>query len=578
MIVRALQVVTYFAALLVLAGGSLAEEANESPSPSEEMPSAEEEAAAKEAAILASSLESLRALCDSIDSKETEISSIEEAISGAESEPEKEPLIEQSKRLRLELEELESQFEVVASAGVDVSLFEDAESEPVDLQTELVKLLQPLVDEAKKVTEASREIEELKADLIKYGERKDVANRAIGELEKVLGETSADAEEDEQVRERITNKTLKVWRGRLKEADNQFTVTSHQLETKSANQRPLLETTREMALKFFRSRGVNLLFGIAAFFAVYGFLRFIYRQLQRFVLSKRGGRTFGGRLLDVLYQIFVFIAALFAMIMVFYIANDLVLLGLTLLFVAGISWGGAKFLPGYLEQVRLMLNLGPVKERERLVFDGLPWRLDTLNFQCLLVNPALDGGTLRLPVKSLIGMYSRPCVEDESWFPCSTGDWVKLESGPCGKVLWQTMEMVCVEPLGKAPITFQTADFLQRNPQNLTGGFRISTEFGIDYKHQTESTTTIPRLMEESLRRDLSEIIDTEWIHHIGVEIGEAAASSINYEIDVDVSGEAASSYETVERALTKILIDACNENGWSIPFTQIQLHQASNG
>ena len=81
--------------------------------------------------------------------------------------------------------------------------------------------------------------------------------------------------------------------------------------------------------------------------------------------------------------------------------------------------------------------------------------------------------------------------------------------------------------------------------------------------------------MEESIREGLSQIAKPEWILSVSVEIEEAAASSINYEIDVDVSGEAASSYETIERALTKILIDACNKNHWSIPFTQIKVHNA---
>ena len=152
---------------------------------------------------------------------------------------------------------------------------------------------------------------------------------------------------------------------------------------------------------------------------------------------------------------------------------------------------------------------------------------------------------------------------------------MKLDQGACGKVLWQTMEMVCLEPLGKAPVTYQTADFLRLNPQNLSNGFRISTTFGIDYRHQSDSTTTIPQLMEKYLREGLAKVANPEWIRTIEVEIDEAAASSINYDIDVDVSGEASPYYEAIERALTKILINACNENKWSIPFTQLTLHQA---
>ncbi len=537
------------------------------------------------------SLESLQALGASILSKNDEITALEEAINAIEIEAQKEPLLEKSKQLQTELTELELQFETVAGGGVDLTIFQDAQPEPVELQKELIKLLQPIIDEAKKATETPREIERLRAEIAKFEERKALAETALETLRAIETEAAAQSK-DEEVNAANENenadenekfdvltgvrKAKEAWETRRDEAENQLTVTTHQLQTKEANQQPFIDSTREMVLRFFRSRGMNLLLGLSAFFLVYGGLRFIYRQAQRIAILKRGGRTFGGRLIDVLYQIFVFIAALFAMVMVFYLTHDLVLLGFTLLFVAGVSWGGVRFLPGYLEQVRLMLNLGPAREDERLVMDGLPWRIDSLNFQSVLVNPALEGGELRLPVKSLIGMYSRPCVENERWFPCEVGDWVRLENGDgCGKVICQTMEMVCLEPLGKAPVTYQTAEFLKLNPQNLSHGFRISTTFGIDYRHQEDSTTTIPNRMRQALTEGLTAYIEPEHLRNVEVDLLEAAASSINYDIDVDVSGEAAPHYETLERALTKLLIEACNANGWSIPFTQITLHQA---
>jgi hypothetical protein len=30
-----------------------------------------------------------------------------------------------------------------------------------------------------------------------------------------------------------------------------------------------------------------------------------------------------------------------------------------------------------------------------------------------------------------------------------------------------------------------------------------------------------------------------------------------------------------IRHAIQRILVDACNDNGWEIPFTQITLHQA---
>jgi hypothetical protein len=61
----------------------------------------------------------------------------------------------------------------------------------------------------------------------------------------------------------------------------------------------------------------------------------------------------------------------------------------------------------------------------------------------------------------------------------------------------------------------------------------------------------------------------------LDVKFLSAAASSLDYELSADMTGESAARYRDVVRALPRIAVDACNEYGWVIPFTQITLHQA---
>jgi small-conductance mechanosensitive channel len=65
-------------------------------------------------------------------------------------------------------------------------------------------------------------------------------------------------------------------------------------------------------------------------------------------------------------------------------------------------------------------------------------------------------------------------------------------------------------------------------------------------------------------------------VENILVEFQEAASSSLNYLIYVNMKGEAADSYYTLGRLLQRICVDTCNEHGWVIPFEQLTVHAGS--
>ena len=267
--------------------------------------------------------------------------------------------------------------------------------------------------------------------------------------------------------------------------------------------------------------------------------------------------------------------AVVAVVVVFYVRGDWLLLALSIVAILGVLWASKQALPPYLEQMRLILNLGPVRQGERLVYQGVPWRVDKLNFYCEFSNPELSGAVLRLPVRDVMPLHSRPAPVKEPWFPTHLDDWVVLGDGTYGKVIQQSPEQVVVLRLGGSLKTYPTSEFLGQTPENLSRGFRISSTFGIDYQHQAECTEEIPEVFHEALERVLIEKFHREHIRSIKVEFASAGASSLDYAILTDFSGELASRMNVIQRLVQRVCVDVCNERGWVIPFTQITVHQA---
>ena len=73
--------------------------------------------------------------------------------------------------------------------------------------------------------------------------------------------------------------------------------------------------------------------------------------------------------------------ALLAGVSVLYAQGDWILLGLVIIVLVGLVLVLQRSLPGYINEARLLLNIGPVREGERIIYHGLPWRVQTLRMQ-----------------------------------------------------------------------------------------------------------------------------------------------------------------------------------------------------
>jgi small-conductance mechanosensitive channel len=508
----------------------------------------------------------IRTLLDIRAQRAEEVRRLETRVREESDERAKLAAIEDLRAAEAELARVQRSLDATIT-GVDMDDYEGSE-QSFDLEAEVKNLLAPLIEQLKQLTAEPRQIENLRSEVERHAVRAAVAERAVRNVATLREGVSDPA------LQAVLAEAERRWTERRNELRNLQAIARSQLDRRLSERQSLMESTRALFGDFVRTRGLNLLMAIAAGTVVLFGLRLLYRPIAR--AASRRGTSFYARLLAVLFHVLRLLFALIAALLVLYVAGDWVLLGLALVFLLGLAWAGKQALPRFVEEIRLLLNLGSVREQERLVLSGLPWRVDRLHLYTRLVNPALTGGELRIPIRSLIGLQSRPSAERESWFPCAEGDWVRLEDGTRGRVVLQSPEFVQLVKLGGARVTYQTGEFLAARPENLSVAFRVRSTFGVDYRHQPISTSSIPALMQERLQVGLAELAGKENVLNVGVEFKAAGSSSLDVEVLADFKGEVASRSEALERAVQRILVETCNQEGWVIPFTQVAVHQAA--
>ncbi|MGB0852534.1 MAG: hypothetical protein ACPGSI_04520 [Pikeienuella sp.] len=469
--------------------------------------------------------------------------------------------------LRAELTELDEQIGAVAT-GVSEAEFR-TQSSGFDLNTELQALVEPFVAIMRDATENARQIERLRRSLGEARRREALALRALKTLKRVrekavdpvvIGQLDAMAE---------------TWAKRADAAADLANALDQQMRDRIADQGESRASANAAASGFFRERGVSLLLGVSAFAFVFLGLRFVHRGAVWLRVRRGVQRSFSTRLVNLVFSVLTIVLAVGAMLAVFNLRNDWLLLGVFGVMLLALGWVGIKMLPGAIEQVTLLLNLGAVQEDERVLIEGIPYRVRKLDFYTDFENPLLEGADYTLPVRELIGRHSRPSGKHEPWFPTRRGDWVRLADETFGQIVSQSPEMVEIEIPGGSHMTYATADFLAEKPENLSHGYRAEITFGIAYDHQTEATGPLVAALISHVKAGLLAMLPADQLRDVGCEMLDAGDNAIIYEVEADLTGAAASRCEDVERALTRLCVEACTVNGWNIPYPQMVVHKA---
>jgi hypothetical protein len=347
-----------------------------------------------------------------------------------------------------------------------------------------------------------------------------------------------------------------------------------QLEKLEASEASLAEASQSYLKTFFQQRGLYLGQALLVVVIILLLSRLSYRLMVRLIPGYRAEhRSFQLRLTDLLHRVFTIMLAIIGPMVVFYVVEDWVLFSLGILLLLGIGLTLRQALPRYWQQVQLFLNVGSVREGERIDLDGMPWRVKYINIFSLLENPAA-GISQRVRIDDLVDLKSRPMQKGDPWFPCVHGDWVLLSDNMRGKVIGISQELVQLVARGGAHRTYLTADFLSLSPLNLSRNFRLKETIGISYDLQRESVSSIPDLLKGHVEKRAAEEGYGEQLLNLRVEFERANTSSLDLVVIADFDGELADLYNRLRRAIQRWCVEACNEYNWEIPFTQVTLHK----
>jgi len=515
--------------------------------------------------------EQLSELRASIEGARQELAEVKVALKNTKDELDTKALIEQRDKLSSRIQTLQKNFESVAIGGVDVDAFEQKVTKRFDWQEEIKEVFRPILDEMKRLTERPRTIERLRSEKTFLESRLPIADNALEKIKALQSEA------DNNSLNNHLQKLEQNWQKRRDDIDNQLSLVSFQLEEKLNPPEESRVSVAEQLKDLLTGRGLNIVYGIIAFFLVYFIFRLISRVLVHFIDEKRNEET---RLFEkaiiILFRVLAVLLAVFAVVIVFYVQGDWILLGLSLLFLIGFAWTLRQSLPRFVAEAKLLLNLGSVRENERVVFNGIPYQVTALNFYSTLTNPALAGGILKLPTQVILELQSRRFAKDELWFPCRRGDFMMLDDGYFGPVLMQTPEVVAMKVRGGSTKTYATTDFLAQNPKNLSHGFGVFVVFGFDYADQALITSEILCKLKAFIEEAMVNEPYFPFIRELRVEFNEAAASSLNVVIIATFEGKAAEYYYPIRRFMQLTTVNACNHHGWNIPFNQMTVHLAN--
>lgn len=514
-------------------------------------------------------VERLEAIQESLAGKQEQLAVLRDDLKAAADSPAKAELEQQVAQLEADIKDLNQSFIQMALGGIDMSVFEDSAAEqPFDWRKELTQIVRPVLDALKELTEKPRRIDRLKTEIAEAQDQLQAIHKARTALESLSAQALP-----EEIQEKV-KALAAAWEQREKDTLQALEVDRFQLASLLGENTNWLETTRKTVTDFLRGRGLTLLLALCVALGVWLVMRGVY-WLYTKKLTKPSARRQSTRyrLIVFSFRALTMLAMILSVLIVLYAAGDLLLLVLLILILIGIGFSFKSLLPRYLAEARLLLNIGPVREGERLFYNGIPWQVKTINMYSVLRNPELEG-ILRIPLPQLIDLHSRPCG-NEPWFPSRVDDYLLLPDGSFAQVLRQTPEAVLLKTMGGMQVQYPSAAFLELSARNLSReGFGVVVNFGIDYRHQAISLEQVPQTFQQALQAALEQEHLADYVLSVLVDFKEAAASSLDYLIFIGLRGEAAAQYFTIQRLVQKTCVAVCNREGWGIPFAQLTVHQ----
>ncbi|MCK5073196.1 MAG: hypothetical protein KAQ98_07190 [Bacteriovoracaceae bacterium] len=456
-------------------------------------------------------------------------------------------------------------------SGVDIPAEYDLkEKVKRDIFVEVQELLMPVLDGVRRASERPRKIGKLKSEIesisVNLGSRMSAAEK----IKNLVSE-----EKYFPVKKEL-KRSLSLLDEKIREMKVELDSRERALKKELGEKVSVIDMVKNLFSSFFRTKGKNLLFALTSLISIFWVLIFLRKKIFNLSVFK-GPLNTALKPLKAVYSTIALIFAVSGAVLCLYLMNDWVLVTIIIVIFVGLLWSLKQFIPQFVGEARLILNLGSVREGERIVLNGLPWKVIRLGFYSKLVNERLSGGAIRMPAGELMKCQSRKFSKNEEWFPTETGDWVLLDGGIYGKVERQGPEFVVIRLKGKSKKYIKTSEFLNMNPQNLSGGFRICQVFGLDYGIQKDILkATIPVFQSKFREKFLSDGKFSGKISDVVCEFDSAGAHSLNLWVKVDCDALLAGNYQKIKRCMSECFVEICNEENLSIPFEQLTIHKAN--
>ena len=485
------------------------------------------------------------------------------------------PRIQEESKLNSYETEYEKKRLLFIETATSINLNQEIKSqEKANFFQDLQDILAPALMSIKQISDRPRQIQTLNERREQVEKKYQEAQTAKKRLEKFLKNN------DHKELKWKLKESLKVTEDLIQKLEIDREDIKFKIIKIESDQEPFITKFSSIILDFFKTKGLNLLLSLITFILVFwlfktGKTKFI--SIILFRINKSENKELYQWIVRPIRVIYNVISTLFAFllaILTLYALNDWVLVTLILFVIAALIWSSKQYFPQFLEQSKIVLNLGSIREDERVMFNGLPWQIKSLGYHCRLYNPVLSGGFLRVNTRDMMSLCSRRVVDSEPWFPTKTGDWIQLEK-TIAQVTLQSPEQVIVKTLGGENIVYQANKFYEKEPKNLSNGFAVEFLFGLDYAHQailfSEVIPTFKEAIDEYIPKSFPQL--TESIIDFSIEFSQAGASSLDLRIFLKCKGTAASKKQALTRAIQSELVRVCTEKGYVIPFNQLTVH-----
>ncbi len=507
-----------------------------------------------------------------IDTQE-KINEAKKELISADSEESSIAIKERIEQLQARLNQARNEFEKYALGGIDLHYIKEKENITdlnYDWQAELLQIVQPVFAEIQRLTQNSRERDTLTRDLSLYNEKIEQLEKGLEFLQQVPFEQLAP--ESQKRLEVIQSNWETFLTDLLRERDRTQTLLDAMATDKS-----FMQSLKEGLLDFIKGRGLILILSFSTFILVLYLLTKGMNLLIMRRAKKRRGMiqrvNLKGRLLLLAYRIFSVIVSVIAYLIVLHAMGDMVLFGIAILILLALIFAFRNYVPKYFSEIRLFLNLGSARQGERVIYRGIPWRIERITlYSATLVNPAIDNGHIRLMLPELATLTSRPLQSDEIWFPAKVGDSFILPNGVFGEVKRITPESVYLNSFNST-IIYPAPDFITGAPTNLSYGYYTVADFGLSYKHFATPVDEIFTKLKAYIEEFLSHTGMHDQYNSISVEfrrINEGV--SLVYTVIVAMKGSGAGYYFQSGRLLQEACLRCAQKEGWSMPFTNIEM------